>query len=353
MSKAKNPIELVDRYLQAIRFWLPRSAQQEDLLVELGDDLRSQIEAKEEELGRPLAAEEVSDILKRCGAPMMVAGRMGPRKSLIGPALYPIYIFVLKMVLFWILVPVFLFIVGPVNVANSPADWAGALANTFGQLWSGLFIAAGIVTLVFAILERSSAQTAIACKWDPLTLPPVQKTERKPSTLQTACELFFAVFGLVWLLLIPNSPFLILGPGAAFLHASPMMHRFYLPIVLLSAWSLLRPALTLARPQWRWFPKVGELAQGIFTLILVNALLHASGQMTNGEWHPFVMVADSAKNSTQYIKVAAIVNVSILLSLVGTWIGLSIAVIIQTWQLIQRSRKRRISAGQAATLQVQ
>jgi hypothetical protein len=40
MSTPKNPLELVDRYLQAVRFWLPR-AEQEDLTAELGEDLRS------------------------------------------------------------------------------------------------------------------------------------------------------------------------------------------------------------------------------------------------------------------------------------------------------------------------
>ena len=69
-------MELLDRYLQAVRFWLPK-AQQEDLLAEFGEDLRSQIEDKETELGRPLDKGEMSAILKRCGSPMMVASRLG------------------------------------------------------------------------------------------------------------------------------------------------------------------------------------------------------------------------------------------------------------------------------------
>jgi len=344
MSKPKNPIELVDRYLQAVRFWLPKTQQQEELLTELGDDLRSQIEAEEEELGRPMTTEEASAILKRCGAPMVVASRLGPKQYLIGPALFPIYWFVLKMVLFWILVPVFIFIVGPANWANNGKDWGMAALKTFGDLWSGLFIAAGIVTLVFAILERTSAQAAIACKFDPLTLPPVQRIGRKPSALKTVCELIFGVFGLVWLLLIPNYPVLILGPAAAFLHAAPVWHRFYIPILLLSALSLARSGFTLAKPQWEWFPAVAELLQAVFTLILLNFILEG--------WFPFVVLTEAAKNSVQYIKVAAIVNVSILLSLAGTWLGLSIAIVIQLWQLMTNLRKWR-RAGQPASLQAQ
>src|SRR5580700_8076156 len=125
-----NSTELIDRYLQAVRFWLPKTRRQDDLLAELGEDLRSQVEDKEGELGHPLDNAEVAAIRRRCGSPMMVAGRLGPQFHLIGPALFPIYVFVLKMVLFWILVPVFVFIVGPVNLANSGGHWPSAILNT-------------------------------------------------------------------------------------------------------------------------------------------------------------------------------------------------------------------------------
>src|SRR5579864_8290870 len=137
MSKPANPTELVDRYLQAVRFWMPKTRKQEDLLAELGEDLRSQVEARAEELRRPVTNDDVAEILKRCGSPMTVAASLRPRGYLIGPGLYPIYTFVLKMVLLWILVPVFLFIVGPTNFVNS-GDWGTAVANTIGGLWSGM-----------------------------------------------------------------------------------------------------------------------------------------------------------------------------------------------------------------------
>jgi 3-deoxy-D-manno-octulosonate 8-phosphate phosphatase KdsC-like HAD superfamily phosphatase len=63
---------LVDRYLQAVKFWLPRK-QKDDIIAELSEDLRSQIEDQEAELGRKLTDTEVEPILKRCGSPMAVA----------------------------------------------------------------------------------------------------------------------------------------------------------------------------------------------------------------------------------------------------------------------------------------
>ena len=343
-------MELLDRYLQAVRFWLPKTERQDDLLAELGEDLRSQIEAREEELGRSLDKNEIAEILKRCGAPMVVASRFGPKRSLIGPTLYPVYIFVLRMVLLCILVPVFIFIVGPTNVATGNGDWGSAVLNTIGQLWSGLFIAAGTITLVFAIIERTQVVGSLESKWDPLKLPPVRKQECKPSLARTVSELVFAVFGLIWLLLLPHYPFLILGPAAVLLKAAPMWHTFYVPILLLNVASILRLSIALARPQWNWFPPAGELVQAGLTLILLKFILNASGQAPNGAWAPFVVLTDAAKESAKYVGVAAIVNASILLSLVCMWFGLCIALIVHIWKFLWNLRRGTTTARDPAQL---
>lgn len=352
MSKPANPNELVDRYLQAVRFWMPKARKQEDLLAELGEDLRSQIEAKAEEFSRPATNEDVSEILKRCGAPMLVASRLGPKHHLIGPTLFPIYLFVLKMVLLWILVPVFVFIVGPVNLTNAHGNWGLAIAQTLGNLWNGLFFAAAVITLIFAILERTHALVKINCEWDPSTLPPVEKEESKTSLVQAVCDLAFSFFGLIWLLLVPTYPYLILGPAATFLKAAPLWHTMYWPIVLLTVFTLLRAAITLAHPQWDWFPKAGQLLHTGLTLLLLHYILHAAGQVPAGGWHPFVLLADNVRDSTHYIKIAAIVNAAILLSCVGAWIGLSIAAPIQTWEFMSYLRKKSFGLRQPATLHV-
>jgi hypothetical protein len=354
MSKtSRNPMELVDRYLQAVRFWVPRTRRQEELIAELGEDLRSQVEEKETELGRPLDEEEVSAILKRCGNPTLVAGRLGPKGYVIGPTLYPIYLFVLKMVLLWILVPVFIFIVGPVNLANSGGDLGAAIGHTIGNLWSGLFIAGGVITLVFAVLERTHAQLGTECKWDPSSLPPLQKQERKTSLVQAVCELVFGWFGLIWLLLLPHYPFLILGPAAGFLKPAPMWHTFYLPIVLVAVFGLLRSGMILARPQWTWLPSLSQLMQTMLSLIVLHFILNVATQTPGGTWHPFVVLADSVRDSAHYTHIAAIVNASILLSLASAWLGLCIAAIIQTWEFMRQVRKLTSGVPHTASLGVQ
>lgn len=351
MSTPRNPIELVDRYLQAVRFWLTKKDTQEGVVAELGDDLRSQVEEKENELGRRLDQHEVSEILKRCGPPMVVAARLGPKSYVIGPTLYPIYVFVLKMVLFWILVPVFVFIVGPSTLAFT-GSWSRAFGITLGSLWNGLFISAGIITLVFAVIERTPAQAAIACKWDPLSLPPVKKHERKPSLAHAVCELAFGWFGLVWLLLLPKYPALLFGPASAFLTPGPIWHHFYLPIILFSVLGLLRSALTLAKPQWQWFPPLSQLLQTVFGMIILRFMLNAATNVSHGEWQTFVALTDSARHSAQYIRVAAIVNGSVLIALAASWLGFGIAMAVQTWELLKYVRKAAGRNGQAASLEL-
>jgi hypothetical protein len=350
-TTSSRNIDLIDRYLQAVRFWLPKTNRQEDLLAELGEDLRSQIDDKESELGHPLDKAEMAAILKRCGSPMMVAGRLGPQRHLIGPALFPIYEFVLKMVLLWILVPVFIFIVGPVNLAQGGGDWGSAVLNTFGDLWSGLFIAAGIITLVFAIVERTNSHLGAEVRWDPLKLPPVRLQERKPSRLKAVREFGFGWFGLVWLLLVPHYPFLILGPAAAFLKAGPMVHTFYLPIVLLSIAALLRSGITLARPQWTWFPPFSQLVHSALLLLVLNYMLQAISRVPSA--FPFVVLQDAVRDAPKYFRVAAIVNVSILFSIAGTWLGVCIAAIVQTWQFLRYLRKRAPGLHRTAFMGVQ
>jgi len=145
---------------------------------------------------------------------------------------------------------------------------------------------------------------------------------------------------------------LILGPASTFLRVGPIWHTFYLPILLLAVASLLRSGITLARPHWVWFPRAAEMLQELLGLIMLNFMINAAAQAPGGDWHPFVVLADAAKNSAQYIRIAGIVNASILLSLAAAWLGVCIALAVQTWQLLRDVRERISGTGQPASLHV-
>src|SRR5271165_1519373 len=122
----KPSTDLINRYLQAVGFWLPRD-QKQDILAELSEDLRSQLEDREEEFGRALTESEVADLLKKRGRPIFVAGQFLPQHTLIGPALYPIYVFVLKIVALCYVVPWLLVWLG--ILLFDSAEWAGHLSG--------------------------------------------------------------------------------------------------------------------------------------------------------------------------------------------------------------------------------
>jgi hypothetical protein len=363
-------MELLDRYLQAVRFWLPK-AQQQDIIAELSSDLHSQIDDRETELGRPLNNAELEVLLRRCGSPILVASRYRPQTQLIGPALFPIYEFVLKLVLLWILVPVFIVIVGPAMILSAANRWAAGL-ETWSTLWSALFVAAGVITLIFAILERTQAKLQLFEKWDLRSLPQAPKQQQPPSRTQTIFELIFGVLGLLWLLALPRYPFLILGPAAAFLQPAPMWRSFYLPMIALAVAGLVRQSVSLMRPQWTWLPPAAQLLTTVLGLVMVNFMINAATQTSSGAWHPYVVVSNSVahavqrseqspaqgslQSSEQHLpqlnRVAAWVNISILLTLAVTWLGLCIAGLLQTWSLMRHFCKRASHARDPALLRM-
>jgi hypothetical protein len=341
-------MELLDRYLQAVRFWLPK-AQQQDIIAELSSDLRSQIDDREAELGRPLNDAELEVILRRCGAPILVASRYRPQTQLIGPALFPIYQFVLKMVLLWILLPVFVVIVGPAMILTETNRW-GALMETVSTLWTAAFVAAGVITLIFALVERTQVKLRPFEKWDLRSLPQAPKQPQPPSRTQTIFELIFGIVGLLYLMAIPHYPFLILGPAAAFLKPAAIWHALYLPMILLALLGLARQGVGLARPQWTWLPPATRLLSTALSLVILNYMIDAAAQTPGGEWHPYVVVANFVQNSAKLTQVAAFVNLSILLTLVCTWLGFCIAGIVQAWELVRFVRKRNAHARDPALL---
>src|ERR1700756_2884761 len=93
-------MELLDRYLQAVKKHLPWK-RQDDIIAELRANLESQLEEKEAQLGRPLTQIEAEEWLKQLGQPTQMAARYQPQQYLIGPMLFPTYWYVLRLVFFW------------------------------------------------------------------------------------------------------------------------------------------------------------------------------------------------------------------------------------------------------------
>jgi hypothetical protein len=274
-------MELIDRYLHAVRFWLPQG-QADDIIAELSEDMQAQLEERASALGREMTADEVAGFLRQRGRPMLVANRYLPQEHLIGPVLFPIYKFVLKIVAFFYLVPGGLVRVG-IALAGPAGDAAGGSHGwvaLFGSLWSWLWMAglisAGVVTVVFVCLERAEAKSHFLESWDPRKLPAV-RNPRKGSRTSAAINLAVnLVFGVYWAMNL-SSPVVLDRPFGRIVLFGSWTYFFwgFLAVTAanaaLAAVSLYNPYGTAKRAAWRL--AIDGVSAALFCWLLRSSIL--------------------------------------------------------------------------------
>jgi len=321
-------MELLDRYLKAIASYLP-SAQKDDIVRELSEDIHAKIEDKQAELGRPLAEPEIEAILKAYGHPLLVAGRyrqderrVAFGKQLIGPLLFPFYIKVLQFNL-GITSVVLLFVYAVLFAAGDrPIHLLSGLPMVF---FYQLLIQFAVVTGIFAAVDGHFAKHPD--RWDP----------RKPSQgyypavsvageaaqvprMESISILIALVVWLVWLRVMQSSPFLILGPTAAYLKFAPVWHELYVPVVLLTFAAMAQAAINFVRPDWVRLRSYTRIGMGVAGVVLWTFLLKTG---------PWVVSSDGAASlEGMRANTLRIVNECFYYSLL-------VAVIISSFQLLR------------------
>ena len=268
-------MDLINRYLQAIKFWLPKD-QKQDIIAELSEDLRSQIDDREAELGRKLNESEVADMLKQRGRPVLVANRFLPQDHLIGPVLFPIYLFVLKIVAAFYMVP---WIMVWIGIAISRAAHSGqSLIASVGSFWTAFwpmaFFMIGSITTVFAILQRMQTKSRFLEQWDPLKLPPVRDPNRIPlsaSLIEVTANLVFCI----WLVGGMCYQTVLRFSGVS-ITLAPAWQYFFWGFVLLAAANTAASAVNLFRPYWTWERASIRLASDCIGSVLFCWLVKAN-----------------------------------------------------------------------------
>ncbi|MGA7106820.1 MAG: hypothetical protein WBV28_24610 [Terracidiphilus sp.] len=342
-------MDLLERYLQAVKKHLP-GKKQDDILAELRANLEAQLEDKEAELGRPLAQGEMEDWLRAMGPPILVASRYQPQQYLIGPALYPVYLYVLRVSAFWAII-IYTVVNAVVIPLTSPTGESAmeAVLRAPGVL----ITVAAWVTLIFAAVEFAAARFPEKCspiagltgKWSPSSLPPLEKDTpqgKKPRSFATAvAEVTFEFLFLVWLLLIPQHPFLVMGPGVVFLDAGPFQlaqawWTFFWWIVALSVLQIAWHSVDLARGTWRHRSKLEHIAVKVFGLAPLVLMLDVRDKV-------YVLLKNPAVDRAHYGSALESINKSVHLGLlvVTTIVALQLA-----WEIAQAMVQ--ISRGRAA-----
>src|SRR5712692_4591404 len=229
-------MEFLERYLQAVRTYLPMS-QQEDILKELRENLRGQIEDRESALGRALNEDELAEILKKHGHPLLVATRYRQSRHLIGATLFPFYWLLMKIIL---------------DIGNSK----------------------------FRLLERATKATNE--NFNPRTLPKLRPASDFPdgkpiSRFKTAFELFFSAAFLLWWMRVSMvrklALFVVLGPVGLTdkipFQLGPVWNIIYWPVIFLSLVAIVQQIVTFIYPdRLKFYSEMKLITNGGSVVIL-------------------------------------------------------------------------------------
>ena len=263
-------MQLLDRYLQAVGTHLPQK-KRDDILRELRANILEGVEDREAELGRPLTIEEEEAVLKQYGNPVVVGTRYWPKQYLIGPSLFPYYVYALRTV-----IPLALVIATVVNLIALSAKTIAleTILGVLGRLPFVILMTTFWITLVFVAIEFAEPhikkQPHPFADWNPRKLPPLH-FDRGYSVWKAGFEVAVSAIGIAWLLSIPFVPFLMLGPAASqmkYFKLAPEWLTVYWVFVAIVSVQWLSDALTLVEPSWRRYRPFVGMAGRLATAVL-------------------------------------------------------------------------------------
>lgn len=159
--------DLVDRYLGAVAALLP-GAQRQDIVAELRDLVMTRVEEREARLGRPLDRRETEALLREIGHPIAVAGRYGPGRALVGPEIYPFWLFGVKVML--AIAALAALIPAGVLLATGHGD-ARMINGVVADFIPTALSLIGCATLIAAAIERGWIRIGDLANWKASELP--------------------------------------------------------------------------------------------------------------------------------------------------------------------------------------
>jgi hypothetical protein len=181
--------------------------------------------------------------------------------------------------------------------------------------------------------------------WTPSALPPVEKdaaSGKKPRSYANAvAEVIFGFLALLWLLLVPEHPYLLLGPGAYYLQASPVqlapvLITFYWWVVALNVLQVGWRFIDLMRGSWRGPRRAQSMAMSVIGLIPLALLLTVRD-------HAVVLLKHPELNQAQYGANLATINHAIQWS-AGALVAITLLSLV--WEIgkmaLEAYRKRAV-----------
>ena len=321
-------MDLIERYLHAVRRNLPgRNA--DDIVAELRDALASRIEDREEAAGRPLAEEEIVAVIKDFGHPLVVAARFRRQQWLIGPDVFPFYLFTLRVVAS--IIAALLVAIGIAQIVFGGHDPLQALLQTIGRLTTSLLVNLAIVTIVFVVLERLGFPADHIKGWNPDQLAEVE--DEQPGPWESAMEVALGLAFLLWWTGAFALPFPAGGAGFR-IEPAPIFSELYWPILALAAVRLVHNLIQWLRPGWRMVRALIGGLTAVGGLVLI-ALIYRAGQ-----WAVIVPAGMAADQAAQ---LETSLNLALKIALVVIFVVWTFQCLRALW-VLSRARFRPAAA---------
>ena len=264
-------MKLIDYYLDEVRQQLPLK-NREDILREIQSTLMDMLEDRNSNPGQEPTSETVMTVLREFGSPQQVARQYSAQNFLIGPRMYPLYLQVLKIVLFIIgafnLVGIIIAIVTQSGVNRGVFE---TLAQILGSLFSSLFTGFGIVTLSFASIERTTPKDwkfDLDQEWQPeqlLTTKDKQRVNIPGLAIEITLTLIFIAFLNLFL---DRIGIYFLGDSGWV--STPILNNNFLPYIpWITAYAVLDIALNLYLIRKGVWDKLSVLAKLFINLFKI------------------------------------------------------------------------------------
>ena len=172
-------MNLLDLYVTEVGRRLPQKTRA-DIEAEIRSALQDLVDERTQATGKPIDDERVLAVLNEYGDPEKVAASYVGDRYLIGPKLYTTFV---KVVFPVVLFTVILVLTGLGSwlflTHSTTEDWIQLVAQTIGNLVGSVLLTSGIITIIFAILERTVPEFGLKkVEWDPHSLLKLQPPDR-------------------------------------------------------------------------------------------------------------------------------------------------------------------------------
>lgn len=281
----------------------------------------SRKEDREEALGRGLTPDETSALLKEFGHPLAVASRFRTHQYLIGPAVFPFYLSVMRIVLMIVVAIVIAVSIG--KAAFGGGDLITAWADSMSGIFSAVLVNAAIVTLVFAVLERTGFPAEHLVNWVPDQLPDV--LDKQPGKWESAAEVALGIAFLLWWTGTIHVPWHT--GGADFrLEPSPIFTQLYTPILVLVSVRLVHNLIQWLRPRWKTLRGVLSAATALGGLAILALIYQA------GHW---VTVVSTGMAAGQAARLQESLDLSLRIAIIVVGVVWTLQCLGELWRLFR------------------